>query len=366
MAENSGGITLTQVNYFFRLMIKYGVFFIIGFLLLRAGYYYVLDSFKSFLPTAEVRPTAGFGVLPNPQFKVKKAFEKPNSYALALPVVRGKTKFPQFGEHNLIEVYPYVKKSLSLTTEEKIKKLVSMYGFTGEPKILNETTYRFEKEKKGLKFDLKINALSNHMTLVSDYFRKDDFVSGSDLPDKFSAMQAVQNYLQVGNLLPAKFDSESFQISYVKALSTNLKEVQNIHEANFLKVDLKRPKINDEYGFVYPDPRRLSIEVIVGAYENRKMEIVAMEYQYSDLDIENFHTYPLRSVESAWLILQSGEGYIAEKANAPEAIVEKIDLAYYETYENQDYLQPVYVFSNRNGFLAYVPAIDPHYLEPKQ
>jgi hypothetical protein len=365
MSENSSGVTLTQINNFFRSMIKYGIFFIIGFLLLRAGYFAFVESLRSFLPTPIIKPTAGFGLLPNPKFETKKAFEKPNSYALSLPVVRGKTKFPEFGEGGLIEIYSYAKKSLSLTVEDRVRGLVKLYGFTDDPKVLNETTYRFEREKNGLKLNLKINALDNHMSLTSKYTIKENFVSGNDLPDKFSTMQTVQKYLQVGNLLPEEFTSESFKISYVKALSTNLQEVKNIHEANFLKVNLERPLINDKYGFVYSNPKKLSIEVIVGAYENKKMEIVAMEYQYTDIDLENFHTYPLRSVESAWLILQSGEGYIAEKAKDPEAIIENIDLAYYETYDDQEYLQPVYVFSNRNGFLGYVTAVDPKFLEPK-
>ncbi len=363
MSENTG-VSLTQINYAMRLMIKYGLVGIVLFFVGRALYFSTLRYVSSILPSVQEQPTAGFGPLPQLKFLSRKTFEKPSSYALGLPIVKDEYQFPNFSkDSNLIKVYPYVKNNLNLLIENKIINFVKLYGFNEEPQILNETTYRFAKEKS-LRFSLDIDILSNNIAMTSDYLLQKNFVSGVNLPDQFNAMQAIKNFLNIGGLLPSDFGNDSYQINYVKILGTRLEEVKTIHEANFLRVDLNRAPINDQYGFVYPDPKRAIIQLIVGAYGNKQIEIVEMEYQYQKIDFENYHTYPLRTVESAWRVLQSGEGYVASRGINNEAVIEKIELGYYEVYDEQDYLQPVYIFSNQDGFLGYVPAIDPRYVNP--
>ena len=64
----------------------------------------------------------------------------------------------------------------------------------------------------------------------------------------------------------------------------------------------------------------------------------------------------------AWEYLQTGKGYVA-KRTTPNVTIRKISLAYYESNEPQEFLQPVYVFEGDNGFVAYVPAIKSEYLQ---
>ena len=91
--------------------------------------------------------------------------------------------------------------------------------------------------------------------------------------------------------------------------------------------------------------------------------IVHLESHHRSVDYSQVATYPLRSAKSAWQVLQSGEGFVAEKGNAEEAIVREMTLGYYEDWFNeQEYLQPIYVFTGDNGFVGFVQAIDPTYI----
>jgi len=87
---------------------------------------------------------------------------------------------------------------------------------------------------------------------------------------------------------------------------------------------------------------------------------VDMEYNYFPVEYLQMHTYPLRNTESAWRLIQGGEGYIANKGTGDEAVVRNVTLGYYEAFAEQPYLQPIYVFSGDGGFLGYVSALDPN------
>jgi len=62
-------------------------------------------------------------------------------------------------------------------------------------------------------------------------------------------------------------------------------------------------------------------------------------------------------------MVQAGEGYIASGQNLERAVIRSVELAYFDDFEYQPFLQPIYVFKGDDNFLAYVSAIHPNYLE---
>ena len=78
------------------------------------------------------------------------------------------------------------------------------------------------------------------------------------------------------------------------------------------------------------------------------------------------HTYPLRDPRTAWNIIKSGEGYIASYDGEGQAVIRTVKLGYYDDFEEQEYLQPVYVFEGDNDFIGYVSALDPQYVQSNQ
>ena len=85
-------------------------------------------------------------------------------------------------------------------------------------------------------------------------------------------------------------------------------------------------------------------------------------YNYTQVEYEQFETYPIISGDVAWQKLIDGQGYTAvAPENGSEAVVRRVGLAYYDSLDNQQYLQPIYVFEGDGGFVAYVSAIDQGY-----
>ena len=96
-----------------------------------------------------------------------------------------------------------------------------------------------------------------------------------------------------------------------------------------------------------------------GARELGK-RLIEVNYNYSSIDPETFSTYPLKTVASVWQEMQSGAGHLANLGQNPEGniTIRQIYLAYYDSQEPQNFLQPVFVFEGDKNFIGYVPAID--------
>jgi hypothetical protein len=90
--------------------------------------------------------------------------------------------------------------------------------------------------------------------------------------------------------------------------------------------------------------------------------VVQANYQYSKTLDNDFATYPLKSIVSAWNELTGGGGYIAKRAGS-NVTVRKAYLAYYESNDPQDFLQPVFVFEGDGGFMGYVQAVDQGFVQ---
>ena len=86
--------------------------------------------------------------------------------------------------------------------------------------------------------------------------------------------------------------------------------------------------------------------------------MLELAYTYWPIDLSTSATYGLITSDQAWSLLQSGQGYIARYPTSGNTVtVRNIYLGYYDSYDPQTYLQPVFVFEGDNGFLAYVPAV---------
>jgi hypothetical protein len=118
----------------------------------------------------------------------------------------------------------------------------------------------------------------------------------------------------------------------------------------------------DELPIVTTLGDRSPVNFLFSGVNDRTKRVVEFEYQYSKILDDNFATYPLKSVDTAWNELQQGGGFIAVSAGE-NVTVRRAYLAYYESTQPQEFLQPVFVFEGDGGFMAYVPAINSDYLE---
>ncbi len=354
-ATNSSGPNLTNINYAGRMLVRYGlaflVFLMVGRVLLNAFVAY----WKATHPEPPPPPTVGFGILPNLQFPPQDEADKPASYTLEMP----------FGIREVTDrakVFLVTKSSANLLADDRVKQIASNYGFIFAPELIADQTYRFTKNTP-LDMSFEISAVDFTFSMESNFLSRPDLLTTSGrLPEEFEAIDRVRKFAGTGSLLEADIATGSGQVTFLRSIGGELKTAFSLSDANFLQIDLNRSPIDQVYKVYTSDPQRGIISAKLSAAFSGNNSIVEMNYYYRRVDYLNFETYPLRSARSAWNLVQSGEAYVIGGENLQEAVVREFELAYYDSFEEQKYLQPIYVFKGDNNFFAMVPAIDPNYL----
>jgi hypothetical protein len=313
-----------------------------------------ISYWKATHPAPPPPPTVGFGKIPKIPFPEEAIEEKPDSYVLETPT--GRT--PSFGDRAKVFFMPLSKPSL--LADEEVKQIASRYDFESEPEALDATHYRWTRTQP-IETTFEIDLKNYNFELRTDYLTRSELLDDSRLPDDYEAVSQVKSFLSRADLLPKDVATNSGQITYLKALSGERVEAVSLSDADFLQVDLDRYPIDGKFGMYTPNGEEGAISaVMTGALEN-KYSIVEMDYRYQPVDYTQVETYPLLPANQAWQQLKKGQGHIVSSVEG-EAVVRDIFLAYFDSFQEQQYLRPIYVFTGDDDFMAYVSALDPRYL----
>ena len=352
--KEPAGFTLTKVTKIGRNFVKYAaivlVVLMVGRVTLAAGVAY----WKAMNPPKPPEPTAGFGLLPQLEFAEQLDEDKPSSYKLET----ASGTFPSFGDR--AQVFLMKKSSPNLLDNENAKQVAARYGFTSSPEVLNSTKHRWSKNQP-LITTLDLDIVDYNFTYETDFLNRPELILESDLPTDFDAVQQVKTFLSTASLLPSDVATSAGEITYLKALGGILKPAVSISDADFVQVDLNRNAVYNKYKIFTPDAKTGSIHAILtgGRSGNSVLRLIR---QYFEIDYSLAHTYYIRTPQSAWQTMQSGEGYVANKGTADPAVIRTVELGYFENSEFQQYFQPIYVFKGDGDFVGYVSAIDPRYI----
>lgn len=360
MAEtNNSGLTLTDAAYISRRLIKFGAIalavLIVGRSLLTAFAAY----WKATHPAPPPPPTVGFGILPSLVFSEKTTAEKPSSYQLETAT----GSLPTFPDR--AKVYLMQRSVPSLLDDQNGKKVASSFGFVFAPETLTSQVYRFTRSEP-LQSTFKINTQTLAFELETDFLSRPDLLLNNQVIDQSQGVSVVKSALGSAGLLPKDVATASGDAIYLKALGDELTPALSYSDADYLQVDLNRTPVDGLYPSYTSEGDKGTIHAVLSGSFSGTNSIVAMEYNFQTVDYSLVHTYPLRSVRMAWQLLQSGEGYVAQKGEYDTAVVRDVVLGYFESPEEQDYFQPIYVFLGDGGFIGYVPAIDQQYLQVAQ
>lgn len=355
-SSTSTGLTLTQATHGARLIIKYGsvalAVMIVGRIFVGAFVSYWIATH----PPAPPPPTVGFGKLPLINFPLQDDEDRPSSYTLETAT----GTLTEFSDRAKVFFSP--KSVPSLLADEQARQIAARYDFIFEPEVLDASTYRWHRNQP-LDSYLEINVLNNNFELSSDYLSRPALLNDNDLPDEFAVVERVKSFLSSADLLSRDMATASATVTYSKALGSELVEAVSLSDADFIVVDLDRTPIDGAYKMYGPVAYRSSIHAVVTGALGGRDSIVELEYNFQPIDYSLVHTYPLRTSKQAWKIMQAGEGYVAQKGDLDQAVVRNVYLGYYTDVEEQEYLQPIYVFEGDQGFLGYVSAIDPSYTQ---
>lgn len=152
-------------------------------------------------------------------------------------------------------------------------------------------------------------------------------------------------------------------VSFLKLIGDRLTPTTSLSQSDAERVDIFRKPIGTIALFT-PVPDQGPISIIFSGSTNTKKRIIQFAYTYWPIDYQTNATYPLKTSNLAWTELQQGQGYIARyPTNSTTAIVRNVYLGYYDSFDPQNYLQPIFVFEGDNGFLGYVPAVTSEWIE---
>jgi hypothetical protein len=211
-----------------------------------------------------------------------------------------------------------------------------------------------------------MNIFNLDFELSSEYLSKPELLSNKNLPDDYEAVQRVKNFLKNSDLLPRDIATAAGEIVYLKSLGGELQPAVSYSDADFIQVDLNRIPIDKIHRMYGSEGYKGSVHAVLSGAFKGTNSIVELEYSYQEVDYQQVETYPIRTSQQAFRSLQAGEGYVISDEEVTEAIIRKVTLGYYQADEEQDYLQPIFVFEGDNEFIAYVPAVSLEYLQTQE
>lgn len=264
------------------------------------------------------------------------------------------------------KVYSMPKKLPALLDAQKARGFAAKIGFTEKEEAVNSTYFRFFDPNDKLR-TLEIDTTTRNFKLKYDYKNNPSVFTNETIQNKENAILEVKNYIQFNSLFDDTivkgkitttlliYDPQTQTATPASSLSS-----ANLMKINFFRNDLDGKKVlppafDESYNFALYTPSAL--------VDKRILELF---YTYWPIAFDDFATYPLRRSEAAWQDFIDGYAIVVSLGNnnpEREIIIRNIYLAYFDSDEPQNYLQPIYVFEGDNDFVAYLPAISSDWLE---
>jgi hypothetical protein len=328
---------------------------IVIYLVLRMLFIAAVNYYRAMNPPPPPPPTVGFGRLPSLVFPDQEEDVWPEKFILETP----RSRLPQFGDR--AKVFAMEVPSPSLLADERARNIAASYGFRTQPELLDANNYRWIKNQP-IEYTFEVNLVNYNFLLRSDYQTRPELVNAKSLPEKHDAVQAVKTYLNKSDSLQKDVATASGTVSYVRVLAGEVLPAVSLSDANFVQVDLNRVPVDGEIQMYSPKGGTGIISAVITGALDGDNRIVQLSNHQQKVLYELVHTYPLKPINQAWSEIQSGLGYVASGEGLQEATIRDISLGYFDSFEDQEYLQPIYVFSGDDNFSAYVHAVDSGYI----
>lgn len=264
---------------------------------------------------------------------------------------------------NVGKVYVMIKPAASLLSSDKAKAIAKGIGFTDLPEPISSQVHRFTTNTVP-STTLEINIITDNFTLRYEYAGDPNILTERKLPTNDEAIKEAKSFLNKMVLLADDISTGTSVVTYLKYSAGGLISADSLSEADFVKVSLLRQDL-DKLRIMPESPNNGPISFLFSGSRDPAKRILEINYTYNKIDAQHFATYPLKLVATAWQELEEGKGFIAELGNNPDGkiIVRNVYLAYYDSTNPQNFLQPIFVFEGDKGFLGYVSAIDPAWVD---
>jgi hypothetical protein len=277
----------------------------------------------------------------------------------ALPILEDRT---------VVYYMPFQRASLGALDEAK--RTAQALGFQDEPVALSSEIYQWQMRLPS-PVVLEQNIANGSYTYNYQWQMDKSLLAQKNIPGQDQTFNLVEQYLERTGVRLEDVSVNNAKISYRKNSGNRMVPAVSISDANFVEVDLYRNPVRIgagedlvERAVVTPEPDRGIIRMFFSGANLASKRVIGVEYNYFPVNYLQPETYLLKPIEQAWQELKSGGAFVAvnEDEEADTIFIRRISLAYYDNYEAQKFLQPIYVFKGDDGgsdeFVAYVQAVN--------
>lgn len=341
--------TLTEVSGVARKTIKWTLIGMVSIAMAPLVYRFGLALYKILNPPPPAAPTVRYGKLPKLQFPPDSGAPAPT---YKLETIEG--SLPKLAATS--KVYLVGINKSRLLTIDRIKTKITPLGYLPDAQELDEKNYRFFNPN--IQSEVIYNIVAEGFSYSYDWTKERDLYNLHSMATDSKAVALAKNFFNTYGSLPADVNTGMGKTTYFIASGSAMVPTDYSYQANLTRVDLFRSD-KDKMHVVTAGVTTSPINAVLSSLEEKK-QVVQANFQYSKVLDNDFATYPLIGVQKAWEYLQAGKAYIA-KRTVDNVTIRKVSLAYYESNDPQEFLQPVYVFEGDNGFTAYVQAVREDY-----
>lgn len=350
--------SLTETAFQTRRVINWSIIGVIGYIVLRIFWGLGVTLYLTVFPPKAAPPNHAFGKLPRLLFSTPSA--SPSAQPIfQLQTIEGTVPIASASAN----VYFMPKKGSNLLALSTAQAFAKRLGFatTPIPDPTNKNIYRFDDITMQLRH-LWYDVVTTNFIIQYDFQRDTGLFLNSKVPSIQEAKAEARNLLQTYNLSPDDLKGGEIRVTYYRVSNNTLIPVTSQSQADAVRVDFFRPFIAATP--VVSDTRAEGpISIVFSGSSNSKKRILLMRYTYWPIDYQTSATYSLKTSAQAWQELQAGAAYVLSYPKTPLVTVRNVYLGYYDSTAPQTYLQPVFVFEGDDGFMAFVPAINPEFTE---
>ena len=350
--------TLTETAYITRKAFNIGLILLVVGIILRVILGSATGLWNKLFPPPPPPPTMAFGRLPlpaaqsniaTPSASISYSLETPDGTLPALPYT--------------LRVYFMPKPSSSFAAFDRMKATAATLGFGDIPTRFSPTAWRFVDKSNPLR-TLDIDEVTRNFRLTYNYLSDQALFNEKNFSSTQQVVSEAQSYFQNLGILPPEFQGGQPIVSFYKFDAGALVSTTALANADAIGVTLTRADIDSGDGpaklpVLSPDYRQGLVSVLFSGSRESKKRVLEARFLVSAVDMENFGTYPPISSADAFERLKSGQAIFASLPDnfGNNVTVRKVYPAYLDPYPAQNFLQPVLVFSDEKGFVAYVPLV---------
>lgn len=348
--------TLTETAYYTRRAINWIIIGIIAYIILRTIFGLLSAVWVVVFPPKPLPPNHAFGKLPAVTFPQQATYSGQLSFQLQ--TIQGVVPAASVSA----TVYFMPKAAPNLLALTQTQNFAKNLQFDPTPIQETKNIYRFNDPQYPLR-TLRFDIVSSNFIIRYAFERDLSIFAEKNLPSADTAKQEAMSLMQQYSLNRDDFTGGAVIVSYYKLTGDHLTPTTSLSQSDAERVDFFRKAIGNTSLFT-PIPDQGSTSIIFSGSTNPQKHVIQFAYTYWPIDYQTTATYPLKTSADAWNELQQGKGYVAKfPTNSTSVVVRNVYLGYYDSFDPQTYLQPIFVFEGDNGFLGYVSAVSPLWTE---